>query len=185
MKFKKWIPGMMLGAMMAVMTAVPVMGGNINSGSTPPSEFTKTSSTNDEAADSQNSDDSGKVYDFKDSKTSGTVVVTKIWEDSMSNEERTVPDVTISTERYRKSPLGYTITYHGNGLTFADGATENEIIVNASGEIVSGQYKEITNSAGWFSDKNLSMKVKISDIGIPEELSSDMDLYATEKTLKM
>ena len=28
MKFKKWIPGIMLGAMMAVMTAVPVLAGN-------------------------------------------------------------------------------------------------------------------------------------------------------------
>ena len=36
MRFKKWIPGVMLGAMMAVMTSVPVMGGNINSGSTTP-----------------------------------------------------------------------------------------------------------------------------------------------------
>ena len=38
MKFKKWIPGMMLGAMMAVMVTVPVMAGNINSGSTPPGQ---------------------------------------------------------------------------------------------------------------------------------------------------
>ena len=36
MKFKKWIPGMMLGAMMAVMTSVPVMAGNINPDSIPP-----------------------------------------------------------------------------------------------------------------------------------------------------
>ena len=36
MKFKKWIPGIMLGTMMAVMVTVPVMAGNINSGSTPP-----------------------------------------------------------------------------------------------------------------------------------------------------
>ena len=36
MKFKKWIPGMMLGAMMAAMVTVPVMADNINSGSTPP-----------------------------------------------------------------------------------------------------------------------------------------------------
>ena len=34
MKFKKWIPGIMLGTMMAVM--VTVMADNINSGSTPP-----------------------------------------------------------------------------------------------------------------------------------------------------
>ena len=37
MKFKKWIPKMMLGAMMAAMVTVPVMADNINSGSTPPS----------------------------------------------------------------------------------------------------------------------------------------------------
>lgn len=36
MKFKKWIPGMMLGAMMAAMTSVPIMADNISSGSTPP-----------------------------------------------------------------------------------------------------------------------------------------------------
>ena len=83
---------------------------------------------------SQKSSDSGKVYDFKDSKTSGVVTVTKTWDDSISNDERSVPDVTISTERYRKNPLGYTITYHGNGLTFPDGSTENEILVNSAGQ---------------------------------------------------
>lgn len=36
MKFKKWIPGIMLGVMMAIMTSGPVMAGNISSGSTPP-----------------------------------------------------------------------------------------------------------------------------------------------------
>ena len=36
MKSKKWIPGIMLGAMMAAMVTVPVMADNINSGSTPP-----------------------------------------------------------------------------------------------------------------------------------------------------
>ena len=36
MKFKKWIPGIMLGAMMAVMTSVPIMADNSNSGSTWP-----------------------------------------------------------------------------------------------------------------------------------------------------
>ena len=134
------------------------------------------------AADSLNSDDSGKVYDFKDSKTSGVVTVTKTWEDSLSNDERSVPDVTISTKRYRKNPLGYTITYHGNGLTFPDGSTENEILVNSAGQVISGQYKEIAASAGWFSDNKLSSKVKVSEAGIPDEISCDMDLYATGKT---
>ena len=36
MRFKKWIPGVMLGAMMAVMVTVPVMADNISSGSTSP-----------------------------------------------------------------------------------------------------------------------------------------------------
>ena len=36
MKLKKWIPGMILGSMMAAMTAVPVMANKINFGSTPP-----------------------------------------------------------------------------------------------------------------------------------------------------
>ena len=38
MRFKKWIPGIMLGAMMAAMVTVPIMADNINSGSTPPRE---------------------------------------------------------------------------------------------------------------------------------------------------
>ena len=67
------------------------------------------------------------------------VTVTKNWDDSSSNDKRPVPDVSISTEKPSKNPLGYTITYHGNGLTFADGTTENEIIVNSSGKILSGQ----------------------------------------------
>ena len=32
MRFKKWIPGVMLGAMMAAKVTVPVMADNINSG---------------------------------------------------------------------------------------------------------------------------------------------------------
>lgn len=36
MKLKKWVPGVMLGAMMAVMVTVPVMADNISSGSPPP-----------------------------------------------------------------------------------------------------------------------------------------------------
>ena len=80
-----------------------------------PIEFSKLSSTNDVAADSQNSDDSGKVYDFKDSKTSGVVTVTKNWDDSSSNDKRPVPDVSISTVEPSKLNRTYTITFHGNG----------------------------------------------------------------------
>ena len=135
------------------------------------------------ATDSQNSDDSGKVYDFKDSKTSGVVTVTKTWDDSSSNDERPVPDVSISTEKPSKNPLGYTITYHGNGLAFADGTTENQIIVNSSGKIISGQYKELLTSSGWYSDSNCTTKIETDSNGLPVDgLVSDMDLYAKTKT---
>ena len=134
-------------------------------------------------AGSQKSSDSGKVYDFKDSKTSGVVTVTKLWDDSMSNDERSVPDISISTAKPGKNPLGYTITYHGNGLTFADGSLENEIIVNGSGKIVSGQYKELSGSLGWYSDRACTQKVKVDSSGLPVDgLMSDMDLYAKTKT---
>ena len=135
-------------------------------------------------AGSQKSSDSGKVYDFKDSKTSGVVTVTKLWDDSMSNDERTVPDISISTEKPSKNPLGYTITYHGNGLTFADGSSENEIIVNNSGKIVSGQYELPGNTAvTWYLDSQCISKIKTDNNGLPlSGIFSDLDLYAKSKT---
>lgn len=181
MKFKKWIPGIMLGTMMTAMTAVPVLAGSINSSSTPPPiEFTRVSST---SVDDNSENDSGKVYDFKDSKTSGAVVVTKTWDDSLSNDERSVPDISISTAKPSKNPLGYTITYHGNGLAFADGTTENQIIVNSSGKIISGQYKELLASSGWYSDSNCTTKIETDSNGLPVSgMISDTELYAKSKT---
>ena len=134
--------------------------------------------------DSSSGDDSGKVYDFKDSKTSGVVTVTKLWEDSMSNDERSVPDVSISTAKPGKNPLGYTIIYHENGLTFSDGSAENEILVSSSGKILSGSYK-IPNGlfAGWYSDKACTKKVEVDSNGLPVDgLASDMELYAKTMT---
>ena len=65
MKFKKWIPGIMLGAMMAAKVTVPVMADNINSGSTPPPiEFAESSCSNDVVADSKVNDVSGNGFDF-------------------------------------------------------------------------------------------------------------------------
>ena len=142
------------------------------------------SSTDDSAANFQNSDTSGNVYDFKDSRTSGVVVVTKTWEDSLSNDERPIPDVSISTEKPKKNPLGYTIIYHGNGLTFEDGSTENEIIVNSSGKIVSGQYKLPGNTAvTWYSDSQCTTKIETDNNGLPiSGIFSDLNLYAKPKT---
>ena len=133
--------------------------------------------------DDNSENDSGKVYDFKDSKTSGAVVVTKTWDDSLSNDERSVPDISISTAKPSKNPLGYTITYHGNGLAFADGTTENQIIVNSSGKIISGQYKELLASSGWYSDSNCTTKIETDSNGLPlSGIFSDLDLYAKTKT---
>lgn len=113
---KTWLPGMILR--LSLLAAMPVSASITNSSSPPPIDFSKASSTDIAVANatSQNSDDSGKIYDFKDSKTSGVVIVTKNWEDSLSNDERPVPDVSISTEKPSKRALGYGITYHGNGL---------------------------------------------------------------------
>ena len=123
------------------------------------------------------------MYDFKDSRISGVVVVTKTWEDNQSNDERPMPDISISTEKPRKSTLGYVITYHGNGLTFEDGSTENEIIVNSSGKIVSGQYKELSTSPGWYSDSSCANKIELDSDGLPVNgVTSDLDLYAKAMT---
>ena len=180
MKLKRLVPRMIIGATMAAMMAVPVSASNINSGSTPPIEFSKLNST---SADDNSGDDSGKVYDFKDSKTSGVVTVTKNWDDSSSNDERTVPNVSISTEKPSKSALGHVITYHGNGLSFPDGSIQNEIVINNSGKIVSGQYKELYGSLGWYSDKTCTQKVKVDSTGLPVNgINADLDLYAKQKT---
>ena len=183
---KPWLPGMILG--LSLLAAVPVSASITNSGSTPPPiKISKLSSTNDAAADSQNSDDSGKVYDFKDSKTSGVVTVTKNWDDSSSNDKRPVPDVSISTAKPGKNPLGYTITYHENELTFSDGSTENEMLVSSSGKILSGSYKIPDGLfAGWYSDKACTKRVEVDSNGIPVDgVTSDLNLYAKSKTFTL
>ena len=181
MKLKRLVPKMIIGAAMAAMMSVPVSASNINSGRPPPRiEFSRVSST---SVDSSSGGDSGKVYDFKDYKTSGVKTVTKVWDDSLSIDERPVPDVSISTAKPGKNPLGYTITYHGNGLTFADGSSENEIIVNSSGKIVSGQYRLPGNtSVAWYSDSQCTSKIETDNNGLPiTGIFSDLDLYAKPK----
>jgi len=141
------------------------------------------------AADSQNSDDSGKVYDFKDSKTSGVVTVTKNWDDSSSNDERTIPDVSISTVEPSKLNQTYTITFHGNGLKFADGSEENTVVYNGSGQVITGQYKcPIGNMISWYFDESCKKQTSINENGtltkdfIEHAESQTVDLYAKEKT---
>ena len=179
---KTWLPGMILG--LSLLAAVPVSADITNSGSTPPIEFSKVSST---SADSSSGGDSGKVYDFKDSKTSGVVTVTKNWDDNSSNDKKPVPDVSISTAKPGKNPLGYTIIYHENGLTFSDGSAENEMLVSSSGKILSGSYKIPDGLfAGWHSDKACTKRVEVDSNGIPVDgVSSDLNLYAKSKTFTL
>ena len=123
------------------------------------------------------------MYDFKDPKTSGVVTVTKNWDDSSSNDKRPVPDVSISTAKPGKNPLGYTITYHGNGLTFADGSSENEIVVNGSGKIVSGKYELPGNTAvTWYLDSQCTSKIETDNNGLPlSGIFSDLDFHTKKK----
>ena len=51
------------------------------------------------------------VYEFPDTKTTGTVTVVKKWDDQSTNAERPRADISISTQKQSKSPLGYTVTF--------------------------------------------------------------------------
>ena len=100
--------------------------------------------------DSKDTETSG-VYDFKDNKTTGTVTVVEKWDDQSNNAERPVVDISLSTAKPRKNPLGYTVTFHADaekGLTFADGSTENEVVYASSGQVVSGAYQGLTGGNG-------------------------------------
>ena len=127
------------------------------------------------------------VYDFKDNKTTGTVTVTKVWDDDKTNEERAIPDIKISTEKPSKSTLGYTVTFHGNGLKFADGTDENMIVYNSAGEIVQGEYKmAVGNCVGWCTGKNKGDRVVFLDDGTPQiEMTGDLDLWAKDMTFEI
>ena len=93
----------------------------------------------------------------------------------------------LSTEKPSKSTKGYTVTFHGNGLKFADGTDENMVVYNSSGQIVEGSYKEaVGTGVGWYSDEACKNRVMISDNGVPQiELTGDLDLWAKEMTFTL
>lgn len=128
--------------------------------------------------------ESNLVYNFKDAKKEGTVTFVKKWKDRKGNENRPVPDIEISTERPRKNVNGYTVTYHSNGMTFADGSSENEMVFNSAMDIIGGQYKVPgTAYAFWYTEPECINKVSVSKDGIPNlKLTSDIDLYAKPVT---
>ena len=136
---------------------------------------------------SEQADDTGGVYDFKDNKTTGTVTVTKVWDDGLTNDEREIPDIKISTKKPSKSTLGYTVTFHGNGMKFADGSEENMVVYNSAGEIVQGEYKmAVGNHVGWCTGEDKGKRVVFLDDGTPQiEMTGDLDLWAKEMTFEI
>jgi len=55
--------------------------------------------------------------------------------------------------------------------------------VNSSGKIISGQYKELLTSSGWYSDSNCTTKIETDSNGLPVSgVISDTELYAKSKT---
>ena len=204
--FEKMAAGMALAA--AVMAGVAVLPGsghglvveayaadasnqnsqNISGGGTSTEDkIDKADSADSDVATSGNSDDGSGIYDFKDNKTTGTVTITKKWDDGLTNAEREIPDMYLSTEKPSKSLKGNTVTFHGNGLKFADGTDENMVVYNSSGQIVEGSYKEaVGTGAAWYSDTACKNRVMISDDGVPQvELTGDLDLWAKEMTFEI
>jgi len=139
------------------------------------------------AENNGNSDDGSGIYDFKDNKTAGAVAITKKWDGGLTNAEREIPDMYLSTGRPSKSTKGYTVTFHGNGIKFADGTDENMVVYNSSGQIVEGSYKEsVGTGVAWYANEACTQKIEISDAGIPQvELTGDVDLWAKEMTFEI
>ena len=162
---------------------------NISGGGTRSKDgVSKTNEAGNKESDTKAGAESGEgIYDFKDNKTTGTVTITKKWDDGLTNAEREIPDMYLSTEKPSKSTKGYTITFHGNGLKFADGTDENMVVYNSSGQIVEGSYKEaVGTGVAWYANKECTQKVEISDDGVPQvELTGDLDLWAKEMTFEI
>ena len=138
------------------------------------------------SADKQDADNSNGdgIYNFKDNKTSGTVTVTKKWDDGLTNDEREIPDISISTKKPHKFANSYMVTFHGNGLKFADKSDTNEVLYSGSGQILDGTYLEPYWASGsWYLDEACTRKADISNDGVLNmTLSEDIDLWAKDLT---
>ena len=59
------------------------------------------------------------------------------------------------------------MTFHADaekGLTFADGSTENEVVYNSSGQIISGAYKGLAGGSGvvrWYTDRAYQTRIEL------------------------
>ena len=135
------------------------------------------------------------VYEFPDTKTSGTVTVVKKWDDQSSNEERPSVDmvnISLSTQKPSKNPLGYTVTFHADaekGLTFEDGNTINEVVYNGNGQAISGIYKRLVGGSGvvrWYTDKTYQTRIELDENGQPAgALTEDVDAWPKEVTFEI
>ena len=132
------------------------------------------------------------VYEFKDNKTTGTVTVVKKWDDQSNNAERPVVDVSLSTAKPSKNPLGYTVTFHADaakGLTFADGSMKNEVVYNSSGQVISGAYQGLTGESGvvrWYTDTTYQTQVELNADGtLAAPLTGDVDVWPKEVTFEI
>ena len=101
-------------------------------------------------------------------------------------------DISLSTTKPSKSPLGYMVTFHADaeqGLTFADGSTENEVVYNSSGQVVSGAYKGLTDGNGvvrWYTDKTYQTPVGLNADGtLAAPLTGDVDVWPREVTFEV
>lgn len=125
------------------------------------------------------------LYDFKNIPIGGVVKLTKIWKDQKTNADRKIPDMTISTKKPSKSPLGYTITFVANGGTFADGATINEMVYSKNGKLVDGTYYKPNGDSsfiGWYTKEKDGTEYKVEEDGSPvTPLTEDITVYAHYK----
>ena len=112
------------------------------------------------------------------------MTITKKWDDGLTNTEREIPDMSLSTTKPNKSTKGYTVTFHGNGLKFADGHEKNTVVYNHSGQIIEGTYKEVIGAIGqWYSEPTCKNIIDVSNTGLFQtKLTGDLDLWAKKKT---
>lgn len=129
---------------------------------------------------------SAQIYDFKNIPTGGVVKLTKIWKDSKTNTDRSIPDMTISTKKPSKDLRGYTITFDANGGTFAGGATINEMVYSKDGNVADGTYYKPTKGdgsfIGWYTKAKDGTEYAVDAFGKPvTNLTEDITVYAHYK----
>ena len=102
--------------------------------------------------------DTGGVYQmFNIKNAEKQITITKIWDDGIDHTDPDDLSITLSVDVPEAKNRGYTIRYHSNEGTFADGSVINEVHYNTF-NIPDGNegYKAPiqTDFIGWFDDKD-------------------------------